>query len=72
MMYKSETIAAISTAPGEAGIGIVRMSGDQAFPIVDKLFISSSAKTFTELKNRSINPVSYTHLWPFSTITFLL
>ena len=55
MMYKSETIAAISTAPGEAGIGIVRMSGDQAFPIVDKLFISSSAKTFTELKNRSIN-----------------
>ena len=34
MMYKSETMAAISTAPGEAGIGIVRMSGDQAFPIV--------------------------------------
>lgn len=55
IMYKSETIAAISTAPGEAGIGIVRISGDQSFLIIDKLFKSSSGKAFSDLKNRSIN-----------------
>src|SRR6056297_1875200 len=33
-----ETIAAISTAPGEAGIGIVRISGPKALDILDALF----------------------------------
>ncbi len=33
-----ETIAAISTAPGEAGIGIVRISGPKALDILDTLF----------------------------------
>lgn len=54
-MYESDTIAAISTAPGEAGIGIVRMSGNEAFDIAQRIFQSSSGKTFQELKNRSIN-----------------
>ena len=31
------TIAAISTAPGVGGIGIVRMSGEKAFDILDKI-----------------------------------
>ena len=32
------TIAAISTAPGNAGIGIVRLSGEQSINIVEKIF----------------------------------
>lgn len=33
------TIAAISTAPGIGGIGIIRMSGEDCFDILDKIFI---------------------------------
>jgi len=33
-----ETIAAISTAPGVGGIGIIRMSGENCFKILDKVF----------------------------------
>ena len=33
-----ETIAAISTAPGTAGIGIIRMSGKDVFSILKKIF----------------------------------
>lgn len=33
------TIAAISTAPGNAGIGIIRMSGEDCFEILKKIFI---------------------------------
>ncbi len=33
-----DTIAAISTPPGEGGIGIVRLSGEDSFRIVDSIF----------------------------------
>ena len=33
----TDTIAAVSTAPGESGIGIVRISGEDAFQIADKV-----------------------------------
>lgn len=36
-MY-DDTIAAISTAVGDAGIGIVRISGPQALPVLQKVF----------------------------------
>ena len=32
------TIVAISTAPGIGGIGIIRMSGENSFSILDKIF----------------------------------
>ena len=32
------TIAAVSTAPGNAGIGIIRLSGDDCFKILKKIF----------------------------------
>ena len=38
----NDTIAAISTAIGEAGIAIVRMSGDDSINIIDKIFKSAS------------------------------
>lgn len=49
----SDTIAAIATAVGDSGIGIVRMSGKDALPVADKIFVSrgqkipSAFKTYT-------------------------
>jgi len=49
----NDTIAAISTPIGEAGIGIVRISGREALKIADKIFVSrnnrrvSTFKTYT-------------------------
>ena len=34
----SDTIAAVATAPGSAGVGIVRLSGPDALYIADSLF----------------------------------
>ncbi len=39
-MTQADTIAAISTAPGEGAIGIVRLSGPRAFDIAGSLFVS--------------------------------
>lgn len=36
-----ETIVAISTPPGEGGVGIIRISGPQAIPIAQQLFLST-------------------------------
>lgn len=33
-----DTIAAIATAPGEGGIGIVRISGEASRAILEKIF----------------------------------
>ena len=35
---KMSTIAAISTAPGIGGIGIIRMSGENCFEVLEKIF----------------------------------
>jgi len=40
-----ETIAAVATAPGEGGIAVVRISGDNALGIVEKIF-SGPIRTF--------------------------
>lgn len=39
-----ETIAAISTAVGNGGIGIIRMSGNNCFEILKKIFITKNQK----------------------------
>ena len=39
----STTIAAISTPPGAGGIGIIRMSGPQAGPVLEQLFVPASS-----------------------------
>ena len=48
----SETIAAISTATGPGGIGIVRLSGDQALEIGQKMFQTIDRKPLDLDKNR--------------------
>ena len=45
-----DTVAAISTAQGEGGIGVIRISGDDALRIADKIFNSVSGKRVTEMK----------------------
>lgn len=52
MANLNDTIAAISTAIGEAGIAIVRMSGDNSVNIIDKIFVSASGKKMVEAENR--------------------
>lgn len=39
-----DTIAAISTAVGNGGIGIIRMSGKDCFKILEKIFVTKSQK----------------------------
>ena len=45
MGFKTDTIAAISTAMTNSGIGIVRLSGEDAFSIIDK-FTKAKARSF--------------------------
>lgn len=54
-----ETIAAISTPMGEGAIAIVRLSGDEALSIVDRLFRSPSEKKLSEVPSHTIH---YGHL----------
>ncbi len=37
-IYESDTIAAITTPIGEGGIGIVRLSGPESYPVAEKIF----------------------------------
>lgn len=48
------TIAAISTAVGEAGIGIVRMSGDKSLEIAKKVFRDFKKEKVEEFENRKL------------------
>lgn len=45
-----KTIAAISTAPAPGGIGIVRISGKDAFTVADRVFRGVSGKAICEMK----------------------
>lgn len=48
------TIAAISTAPGIGGIGIVRMSGEECFKILDKIFKAKNPQEIEDIKGYTI------------------
>ena len=55
MGFKTDTIAAISTAMTDSGIGIVRISGDDAFTIIDKIYKGKTAKKISEQKSHTIH-----------------
>ena len=44
------TIASISTAPGIGGIGIIRMSGEKCFEILDKIFFAKNSCDIEDIK----------------------
>ncbi len=50
----SDTIAAVSTGMQVSAIGILRLSGDKAINIVDKLFIPRSDKKMSESEDRKL------------------
>lgn len=47
-----DTIAAISTPPGEGGISIIRISGDQTFSVVTQIF---KGKDLSRVQSHTIN-----------------
>lgn len=50
----TDTIAAIATPLGESGIGIIRISGTNAYAIGDTLFHSTSSTPLAKRRDRSI------------------
>jgi tRNA modification GTPase len=54
MNFLDDTIAAVSTAPGEGGIGIVRLSGKNAIAVIDRLFISPLKKRLKDIRSHTI------------------
>ena len=55
-MIKSDkdTITAVGTKPGESAIGIVRISGEKAIKIAEKIFRSNSGKKVFEIESFSM------------------
>ena len=49
-----DTIAAIATATGSGGIGIVRISGDTAIETADKLFVPKTGKPLSKRKTHTL------------------
>ena len=48
------TIVSISTAPGIGGIGIIRMSGENTFGILDKIFVQKNKQNINDIKGYSM------------------
>ena len=48
------TIASISTAPGIGGIGIIRMSGEKTFEILEKIFKPKTEQKIEDIKGYTI------------------
>ena len=44
-LLNEDTIAAVATGLGGAGIGIIRVSGPEAVDIVTRLFVNHAGKT---------------------------
>ena len=54
-MYDTmDTIAAITTPLGEAGIGAIRISGPAAYDVGDRIFCSASTTPLAKRRDRSI------------------
>lgn len=55
MNFETETIAAIATALNNSGISIIRVSGDEAFAIVNKIFQSPRGKSILDYESHTIH-----------------
>ena len=52
---KKDTIAAIATAMTSSGIGIVRISGTEAFDIIKKIYKGKNKKDLSQVKSHTIH-----------------
>lgn len=56
IIMKTDTIAAIATGLSNAGISIIRISGDEAFPIIDKIFRTrKNTKKLSEMESHTVH-----------------
>lgn len=53
-MFIDDTIAAIATAPGEGGIGIIRISGEKSLQVAQSIFKSKSGKMIKDYSARTL------------------
>ena len=65
MTFHNDTIAAIATAMSDSGIGIVRISGDEAIDVADKIF--KSVNPDKKLKNVKSHTVHYGFIYDGDT-----
>lgn len=61
MPIREDTIAAIATAPGEAGIGIVRLSGPAAIEIAARLFAPSRVLRLEQAPSHTMHHGRFVH-----------
>ena len=52
MNFWGETVAAISTPYGKGGVGMIRISGPEAFAVAEAMFRPQSGRTVGELPDR--------------------
>ncbi len=58
-----DTISAVITALGEGAVGIVRISGEEALAVGEKLFRAASGKVLAEY---TPNTLVYGHVYDFN------
>lgn len=61
IMEYTDTIAAIATAMGNSGIGIVRISGENAVEVAEKVFREPGKKKLSEAE-RAIRSITDTFM----------
>ncbi|PKM48652.1 MAG: tRNA uridine-5-carboxymethylaminomethyl(34) synthesis GTPase MnmE, partial [Firmicutes bacterium HGW-Firmicutes-6] len=54
LLRNEDTIAAVATGMGGAGIGIIRISGSQAVALGNKLFVNPRGKTLAAAKSHEL------------------
>ena len=56
----TDTIAAIATALSPSGIGIIRISGEEAFEVANRIFKAKSGKSISEMLSHTVH---YGHIY---------
>lgn len=56
----TDTIAAIATALSPSGIGIIRISGEEAFEVANRIFKAKSGKSILEMQSHTVH---YGHIY---------
>ena len=59
-MFRNDTIAAISTGMTNSGIGVVRISGEDAVKVADRIFRKPNGRKLSEEKTFTIH---YGHIY---------
>ena len=55
MIHQTETIAAIATAMNNSGIGIIRISGEEAFSVIRKIFRPAKEKDMDTVASHTVH-----------------